>query len=270
MDDGVQEPRQDRRSFLARMLTGAGALAVGGVVWGGFVQETMSNPLLLRPPAAVDESEFLRRCIRCGLCVEACPYDTLELGTPGDGRPLGMPAFTPRQIPCYLCENLPCVAACPTGALACGAVTSTTDAGEAFLDYRKVRIGVAIVDMENCVAAWGIQCDACYRVCPLLDQAITLDYVRNQRTGMHARLLPVIHADICTGCGLCERACITEKSAVVILPRDVALGKVGTNYIKGWEAEDEQRLQGAEAQTQTDRSSRSALEYLNEVEDDAR
>ena len=84
--------------------------------------------------------------------------------------------------------------------------------------------------------------------------------------------LPVIHADICTGCGLCERACITEKAAVYILPRDVALGRVGTDYIKGWEPEDEQRLQGVAQPQQmpVERGSQGALEYLNKVEDDER
>ncbi len=262
----MQADTQDRRSFLQRLLTGAGALTVGAVGWGGFVQETKSAPLVLRPPGAVDETEFLRRCIRCGLCVEACPYDTLRLAAPGDGRPVGLPSFTPREVPCYLCENLPCVEACPTGTLDQDAVTSTTNDGSAFLDFRKVRVGLAVVDMENCVAAWGIQCDACYRACPLLDQAISLQYERNVRTGKHARLLPVVHADVCTGCGLCERACVTEKAAIYILPRELALGRVGTGYIKGWDSEDELRLQNVsnDVSTETERSSKTPLEYLNE------
>ena len=52
-----------------------------------------------------------------------------------------------------------------------------------------------------------------------------------------------MESEVCTGCGKCEKACITEKAAIIVLPREIALGKVGANYIKGWEAEDEMRLQ---------------------------
>ena len=37
----------------------------------------------LRPPGALPEAEFLAACIRCGLCVRDCPYDTLSLATLG-------------------------------------------------------------------------------------------------------------------------------------------------------------------------------------------
>lgn len=122
-----------------------------------------------------------------------------------------------------------------------------------------------MVDKESCIAYWGIQCDACYRACPLMDEAITLEYQRNDRTGKHSYLLPVVHNDICTGCGLCERACVTEKAAIFVLPREVAMGKAGDHYIKGWDRKDEKRLEGVstDVQTKTERSSKSAKEYLN-------
>ena len=49
-------------------------------------------------------------------------------------------------------------------------------------------MGIAVVDNQSCIAFWGIQCDACYRACPLMDEAITLEYGRNERTGKHAFL----------------------------------------------------------------------------------
>ena len=43
--------------------------------------------------------------------------------------------------------------------------------------------------------------------------------------GKHAFLKPVVNTDICTGCGLCEKACVTEKPAIFVLPREVASWK---------------------------------------------
>jgi len=54
------------------------------------------------------------------------------------------------------------------------------------LDIKMMKMGVAVVDVHSCIAFWGLQCDACYRACPLLDEAIKLVYNRNSRTGKHA------------------------------------------------------------------------------------
>jgi ferredoxin-type protein NapG len=79
---------------------------------------------------------------------------------------------------------------------------------------------------------------------------------------------PIVHSDHCTGCGLCERACVTEKPAIFVLPRENALGKAGDYYIKGWDKEDEQRLKNAEAKTTTTEiSKKSAMDSLNDIGD---
>jgi hypothetical protein len=155
-----------------------------------------------------------------------------------------------------MCEHIPCVPACPTGALDANLVST---AGK--LDINKAKMGVAVVDMKNCVAYWGIQCDACYRSCPLIDKALYLEYRRNERTQKHAFLLPVVDSDICTGCGVCERACITEKAAITVLNREVVLGKVGDNYVKGWVKEDERRVDDANSKIKLD--IKKATDYLN-------
>jgi ferredoxin-type protein NapG len=142
-----------------------------------------------------------------------------------------------------MCVDVPCVPVCPSGAL--DIKTIAKDSAEftsSTPDINKAQMGVAVIDEESCLAFWGIQCDACYRACPLLDEAISLEYKRNERTGKHAFLEPVIHRDICTGCGKCEHACVTEKAAIFILPRELATGKVGQHYIKGWDKKDEERL----------------------------
>lgn len=253
----------ERRKVILGSLQGIGIALMSSLAWSAFVSENAKASLLLRPPGARSEAEFLKSCIRCGLCVNACPFDTLKLATAGSGLPLGTPYFTPREIPCYMCEDIPCVPICPTGALDRAKVSV-----EGELEIKKAQMGVAVVDSYHCIAFWGIQCDACYRACPLIDEAISLEYKRNDRTGKHSYLLPVVNIDSCTGCGLCERACVTEKAAIYVLPREVALGKVGSNYIKGWDKSDEARLgevQGADT-TQTKLNERSARDYLNSEE----
>jgi ferredoxin-type protein NapG len=260
-----EKTKISRRKLIVNTLQGIGISFLGGSLWAGFVYEAKSDPLILRPPGALQEEDFIKKCIKCGLCVEGCPYDVLYLAKPGDNKPLGTPYFIPRTNPCRMCEDIPCVPPCPTGALNIKSVSSIKNGKEA-LDINKARMGLAVVDHENCIAFWGIQCDACYRACPLIDKAITLEYERNERTGRHAYLRPLVHADFCTGCGLCEHACVTEKAAIFVLPRNIALGKAGKHYVKGWMEEDEKRLEGSKGiETQkTERTHKKAEDYLNE------
>jgi ferredoxin-type protein NapG len=252
----------ERRKFILGSARAVGLMALGGLMWSAYVDEATASKLLLRPPGALSENDFLKTCIKCGMCVEACPYDTLMLARPGDNKPLGTPFFIPRDIPCYMCPDIPCVPVCPSGALDVQSV-STNDV----LDINKADMGVAVVDAKNCIAFWGIQCDACYRACPLLDQAIYLEYSKNERTGKHAFLKPIVDSDYCTGCGLCERACVTKKAAIFVLPREIALGEVGDHYVKGWEQTDESKARSAKSQINTTEISKeSAIDSLNDME----
>ncbi len=255
-----QNEQNTRRDFILDMARATGIAALGGFMWSAYVDEVTASTLLLRPPAALKEEDFLRTCIKCGLCVEACPYDTLMLATAGDNKPIGTPYFVPRDIPCYMCPDIPCVPVCPTGALDESIVTK-----DSILDVNTIDMGVAIIDDNSCIAFWGIQCDACYRACPLLGEAIVIKYEKNERTGKHAFFKPVVVNDVCTGCGMCEKACVTEKAAIFVLPREVAEGRAGNYYIKGWDKEDEKRLENASSiKTTTEISKRSAMDSLND------
>lgn len=262
MKKGVNKKQavSDRRRFFLDIARGIGLATLGGLTWSAYVDEVSASKLILRPPGALPEKDFLSTCIKCGMCVEACPFDTLSLAKPGDNKPLGTPYFIPREIPCYMCPDIPCVPVCPTGALDIKSVSNKSNK----LDINKSQMGLAVVDDTNCIAFWGIQCDACYRACPILGEAITIEYTKNERTGKHAFMKPVVHSDVCTGCGLCEKACVTEKAAIFILPREVALGRAGDYYIKGWDKEDEKRLENATMElTTTERSKKSAIDSLN-------
>lgn len=216
-----------RRRFLkdaAGVAGGAGLLALGA---GLYAKQASALPATaIRPPGALAEADFLAACVRCGLCVRDCPYDTLKLARLGDGVATGTPYFEARSIPCEMCEDIPCVVACPTGAL-----------DRALIDIDEARMGLAVlIDQENCLNFLGLRCDVCYRVCPVIDKAITLERVHNPRSDRHAMLLPTVHSEHCTGCGMCEKACVLPgESAIKVLPIRLAQGSRAEHYLRGWE-----------------------------------
>jgi len=219
-----------RRRFLreaAGVAGGACLLSLGVALYAN--QASALPATALRPPGALAEGDFLAACVRCGLCVRACPYDTLHLAELGDGVATGTPYFTARDVACEMCEDIPCVAACPSGALDHG----LTDIGDA-------RMGVAVlIDHETCLNFLGLRCDVCYRVCPVIDRAITLEPMHNPRSDRHAMLLPTVHSEDCTGCGKCEQSCVLPREAAIkVLPVKLARGSVAEHYRKGWEEKD--------------------------------
>ncbi len=186
-----------RREFCGAggLLVGAGlgaAVAVAGPAVAGRSR--------LRPPGARPEAEFLAACIRCGQCVIACPHDSLLMAGGGLAVDSGTPYLETRTVPCYLCrdqEQLRCIDVCPATAL------------EAVPAIAAIRIGVAVIDEQRCLAYNGVTCRVCWRACPLPDEAI----------GFNQLLQPVVDAEHCIGCGLCDYACLTEQSSIPIRPR---------------------------------------------------
>ncbi|WP_461534678.1 ferredoxin-type protein NapG [Spongorhabdus nitratireducens] len=218
-----------RRRFLTE--TAQAACAVGLLGLGlTFVAEKsrVHAAQVLRPPGALPEDDFLASCLRCGICVNDCPYNTLKLATPEDPVATGTPWFNAREIPCEMCDDIPCISHCPSGALS-----------PELKDIDDARMGLAVlIDRENCLNLQGLRCDVCYRVCPLIDEAITLQRTRNTRTQVHAVFEPVVHSDACTGCGKCEQACVLDVAAIKVFPRELAQGELGKHYRFGWQEEE--------------------------------
>jgi len=242
-----------RRHFFARAGQGAALAACGGLVWLYLLkQQVRASPYAIRPPGARDEPDFHARCIKCGQCVDACPYDTLALATADAGIPIGTPYFVPRDVPCYMCIDIPCVAACPTGAL-----------DPALDNIDDSRMGLAVIDIENCLSWQGLRCEICYRECPLQDKAITIEH-HARRISKHAMFVPLVHSEACTGCGICEKTCPTEKAAIRVLQPDLVQGRIGDHYRLGWKVDTPITTDFKAGATPDPDLPASGLDYLNE------
>jgi ferredoxin-type protein NapG len=208
-----------RRSLLAGAGKSVGVVCLAAVSLSAFVETAKkAQANALRPPGALPGDDFLAACVRCGLCVRACPYDTLKLATFADDAPVGTPFFIARDIPCFMCKDVPCAKACPTGAL------------DRETDIRRTDMGLAVlVDHENCLNYKGISCSECHRVCPIRDEAITLEL---QVIDKRKMLIPTVHSDKCTGCGTCEKHCVLDHAAIRVLPRELGQGSAELSRAK--------------------------------------
>ena len=149
---------------------------------------------LLRPPGAVTERQFLQNCTRCDKCIHACPKDAIVKAPKKFGfLVMGTPYIDPIKNPCVMCDDLPCISACPDSALL--PVDSPAE----------VNMGYAILDKNKCQAYGDTFCQQCIIDCPI-PGAIT----QNQDQQ------PLFHKKICTGCGVCVRSCSTVNIPVAI------------------------------------------------------
>lgn len=196
------EEQLQRRAFLTRVgRTGLRVGLAGGLLYsvhGLFAREPAPRRVeerttgILRPPGALDEPDFLACCVRCDLCAEACDTGCIRIFAPFEGRHAGTPYIVAEDRACNLC--LRCTEVCPAGSL------------QILTDKTDVRMGVAVVDEDLCVALNGSgACGACFTVCPLRGKAIT--------TGI--RNAPTVHPEHCVGCGLCEEACIVDERRAI-------------------------------------------------------
>ena len=243
-----------RRDFFTRVGQGAALAATGGLVWSYLLrQQAQATPYAIRPPGALAEADFNASCIKCGQCVDACPYDTLKLATADSGIPIGTPYFIPRETPCYMCEDIPCVPVCPTGAL-----------DHALDNIDDSRMGLAVIDIENCLSWQGLRCEICFRECPVQGQAISIEH-HPRRISKHAMFVPLVHSDACTGCGICEKACPTQKAAIRVLQPHLVQGEIGDHYRLGWTIDTPITQEfKAGSRHAADRAQSTGLDYLNE------
>jgi len=195
-----------------------------GQLLGGFVAEQVEEavtgfgPTLLRPPGALDEFAFLTACTRCDKCKEACPQDAIMKAGPRHGLALNTPFIDPRVMPCFLCTDLPCIPACPDGALVWPHLPRPED--EPLEGPPAVRMGTAKVKPSRCLTyareeREPLECRTCVDRCPYPGLAIRIADVDDSGRIPH----PEVMEAHCTGCGLCVFACPTPEPAIVVEPR---------------------------------------------------
>ncbi|NLY03936.1 MAG: 4Fe-4S dicluster domain-containing protein [Campylobacter sp.] len=200
-----------------REFTGASLLALLALGGSYAVKLNAKNDTYLRPPRS--SPDFDKLCIKCGQCVQVCPYYAISLLDITSGVDIGTAHIDPKKRGCYLCDLLPCVLACPSGALnpdsleredANMGVVTLTNFNEClslkgerlspekteFLTSRKThneREAKVVEDIKN---SNGEICDLCVKLCPIGSSAIELD----------EKNLPRIKEG-CVGCGVCVEVC---------------------------------------------------------------
>jgi len=146
---------------------------------------------LLRPPGAVAEIDFLERCTRCGDCATVCPHDAIREAPTRLREAAGTPIVDPLTQPCLMCDDLPCITACETGALRAEAPAA---------------LGAARVSPLDCLNRLSSSCSVCVERCPVPGAIAFVGGV------------PDVNDRLCTGCGLCQHVCPAPQNAILMLP----------------------------------------------------
>ena len=231
--------KTDRREFIKYSTMGLLALAAGGGIF--FSPYTLKAENRLRPPGAVDEKRFLALCIKCGQCLQVCPYHSIKLADVQKGHGIGTPYIDANERGCYACEAVPCVLACPSGALDHHTEKATD-----------IKMGIAVLEFPNTCLAMsntavpkgyntkmdnfidnqvnvtefekkvleqldtfeGKQCTLCADMCPIPNPLGAISMVRDKDGGKR----PEIY-DGCIGCGVCQEVCPTLQPSIVVKPR---------------------------------------------------
>lgn len=143
-----------------------------------------------RPPWAIEESQYLSLCTRCGECFKACPNGLLKPASQPEYEGTAIAGTPVLDLACGQCSYCgSCARACPTGAL----------------DLQWGRQVQTRVQIEaSCQARQGFYCLLCEDACPQQAIKATSDGVS---VNMAAR----------DGCGACGLACL--HGAITLIPQ---------------------------------------------------
>jgi MauM/NapG family ferredoxin protein len=163
---------------------------------------------LIRPPGALGEREFLKRCIKCGECMKVCITNGLqpalfEAGLEGIWSPMLVPKIGYCEYRCTLCGQV-----CPTGAIT-----------ELRLEEKvKIKIGLAVIEKSRCLPyAHSTPCIVCEEVCPTTKKAVWFETVKvkDRKGGEKHVHQPRVDPELCIGCGICETKCPVKSQPAI-------------------------------------------------------
>lgn len=216
-----------RRSFLATAVgIAAGSFGGAGAAMAlSAGRADLDDPAAVppvRPPGSVPERQFLRLCIRCGECFQACPNDVLQpldlqQGLDGLWTPQVVADWSGCEPSCNACGQV-----CPTGAIRALPLE----------EKRAARMGLAVVDKQTCLPYAGREeCRVCADECTAAGYD-AIEFIRVGSTevdelvdpfGDAGFLAPVVLAHKCVGCGICQTRCYAINAAEKGLLRETAV-----------------------------------------------
>lgn len=180
----------NKRNFVLLSATGIGLAPLAGLA----AYHRGEKNEVIRPPRVLDEDVFVDECIRCAMCVQACPTQTLQL-THLEAGVAGFwtPAITASVGGC-ISECNACAVACPTDAIPMFSKKEN--------DKWSVKMGTAVLEKNRCICyTENKKCGECIDVCPT-----KAFHVEGKHDDVPRRPTQVDYFR-CVGCGLCEEAC---------------------------------------------------------------
>jgi len=171
LDGEISNPDISRRGFVLSLV--GGIVAVPAIRLSGKLAGNWYHGII-RPPGALPEEEFLKRCIKCGQCMRICPTNVIQPGGIDGGlENLWTPVLNNRigssgcQLNCVACGQV-----CPTSAIRPITLDEKKGVGE-FAEVGPIKLGTAFIDRNRCLP-WAMDkpCIVCEENCPVSPKAI--------------------------------------------------------------------------------------------------
>ncbi len=204
-----------RRNFLAAtavLATSVVAKAQEDKVDGGLAvildKKAPKRNTKIVPPGALGIANLEQHCTGCQLCVSACPNDVLRPSS--DLMSLMQPYSSYEKGYCRP-ECTKCSDVCPAGAMRAISVEEKSS----------IQIGHAVWVKENCLpAAEGVSCGKCAKVCPVGAIQMVKTSCKDCKdkcdgVNKKCKLIPVVDAERCIGCGACENLCPSRPFSAI-------------------------------------------------------